>query len=114
MTKMLFILFTGLLSCSVMAGKITIEKSDSLIRNDIFDEKRARAEEYKQREAERTANNQYWSEQIDPSCGLLKDRYLIYFCATNGRYFKGYESGNKKQYRELSTSEVKKIRAEKD
>ena len=72
-----FIFFSNI----AVAGTITIEKSDSLIRNDIFDEKRARAEEYQQYEAERNAHNQYWSSQIDPSCALLKNRYLTYFCA---------------------------------
>ena len=110
-----FIMFilSSLLSLSLSAGKITIEKSDSLIRNDIFDEKRARAEEYKLREAERNENNRYWSSEINPSCGLLKNRYLIYFCASNRRYYKGYESTDKQKYRELSTSEVKKLRNEK-
>ena len=114
MKGILWFVFLGFLTSIVIAGTITIEKSDSLIRNDVFDEKRARAEEYKQREAERNANNETWSSQIDPSCGLLKNRYLVYFCASNGRYYKGYESDNKEQYRELSTSEVKKIRSEND
>ena len=114
MKAIIFFFLTILLSLPVLAGKITIEKSDSLIRNDVFDEKRARAEEYKLREAERNENNHRWSSQIDPSCGLLKNRYLVYFCATNGRYYKGYESGSQPQYRELSTQEVKKLRREKD
>lgn len=107
-------MLASLLSFPLFAGKITIEKSDSVIRNDIFDGKRERAEDYKRREAERNANNERWSSQIPLSCGLLKDNYLIYFCATNGRYYKGYESGNKPEYRELSSQEVKKIQNAKD
>ncbi len=114
MKSILIFTLASLLSLPLIAGKITIEKSDSLIRNDVFDEKRARAEEYKRLEAERNGNNRGWSSQIDPSCGLLKNRYLIYFCASNGRYYKGYEPGNQAEYRELSTQEVKKIRNTKD
>jgi hypothetical protein len=114
MKRILMFTLSSVLSLSANAGNITIEKNDSLIRNDIFDEKRVRAEEYKLNEEERNAQNSRWSSSIDPSCGLLKNRYLLYFCASNGRYYKGYESGNRPQYRELSTSEVKKIRNAKD
>ncbi|WP_022940486.1 hypothetical protein [Psychromonas hadalis] len=114
MQRILFIILVSLFSFSVFAGKITIEKSDSLIRNDVFDEKRERAEEYKRREAERNAENYRWSSSINPSCVLLKNRYLLYFCTSNGRYYKGDESNNRPQYRELSTQEVKKLRREKD
>ena len=114
MKAILFFTLSSLLSASLFAGKVTIEKSDSLIRNDVFDEKRERAEEYKLREAARNDNNHRWSSQIDPSCGLLKNRYLIYFCASNGRYYKGYKTSNKSEYRELSSSEVKEIRNTKD
>jgi hypothetical protein len=114
MTTVLFLIISSLLSFPVLAGNITIEKNDSLIRNDVFDGKRARAEEYKLREDERNANNHRWSSSIDPSCGLLKNRYLLYFCASNGRYYKGYETGSYPQYRELSTTEIKKIRNTKD
>ena len=114
MKVVLFIILTSLLVFPLYAGEITIEKSDSLIRNDVFDDKRARAEEYKQREAERNANNGYWSSSLDPSCALLRNRYFVYFCASNGRYYKGYEPESQPQYRELSTSEVKKLRNSKD
>ena len=77
MKAILFFTLSSLLSASLFAGKVTIEKSDSLIRNDVFDEKRERAEEYKLREADRNDNNHRWSSQIDPSCGLLKNRYLL-------------------------------------
>lgn len=106
--------FAMLLSFPLFAGNISIEKSDSLIRNDVFDEKRERAEDYQRREAERTENNNHWSTQINPSCGLLKNRYLVYFCASNGRYYKGYDLSSKPEYRELSASEVKKLRHSKD
>jgi len=114
MKRIIVIFISSLIGCSVLAGNITIEKSDSLIRNDIFDEKRVRAEEYKQYESERKTNNHYWTSQIDPSCGLIKNRYHIYFCASNSRYYKGYESGNKLQYRQLSDLEAKKIANEND
>lgn len=115
MFKKIFALLNLLIiSISLQAGTVTIEKSDSLIRNDLFDEKRVRAEEYKQYEFERKSNNHDWTSQIDPSCGLLKNRYLIYFCASNSRYYKGYESGNKLQYRQLSGLEAKKIANEND
>lgn len=109
MKAFLLLALFSLVPCSVLAGKINIEKNDSLIRNDVFDEKRERAEEYKRREKERYSNNHRWSSSIDPSCGLLKNSYLLYFCVSNGRYYKGYESGNHPQYRELSTSEVKEL-----
>ncbi|PKF62294.1 hypothetical protein CW745_06955 [Psychromonas sp. psych-6C06] len=114
MKNFLSLLIPALFPCIAFAGTITIEKSDSLIRNDVFDQKRARAEEYKQREAERNVDNEYWSTQIDPSCGLLRNRYLLYFCASNGRYYKGYESGEQREYRQLSNAEIKKIVDAKD
>ena len=58
MKSIAFLFFAALLSMGASAGKVTIEKSDSLIRNDLFDEKKDRAEEYKLREAERNENNQ--------------------------------------------------------
>ena len=70
--------------------------------------------DYKLREAQRNRKNDRWSSTIDPSCGLLKNRYLIYFCASNGRYYKAYESDHKREYRELSTSEVKNLGKGKD
>ncbi|WP_019616572.1 hypothetical protein [Psychromonas ossibalaenae] len=97
-----------LLSFSVNAGKVTIEKSDSLIRNDLFDQKRQRAEEYKEREDERNRNNEAWSYRLAPGCGLLRNHYLIYRCA-DGRYFKGYEDLEHQRYRQLSEQEVKKL-----
>lgn len=108
------LMLSALISLTVMAGSVTIEKSDSLIRNDLFDKKRERAEDYKLREAQRNRKNDRWSSTIDPSCGLLKNRYLIYFCASNGRYYKAYESDHKREYRELSTSEVKNLGKGKD
>ena len=110
--RLLFCL-SVLFSLSVSAGKITIEKSDSLIRNDLFDAKRERAQEYKVREEERKRSNEYWSSSIDPSCALLRNHYLIYRCA-NGFYYKGYERGNRKEYRELSNPELKKLLKRKD
>ena len=80
----------------------------------MFDEKRVRAAEYKQHEAGRKVNNHYWTAQIDPSCGLLEDTDLIYFCVANGRYYEVDKTTNKQQYRELSTTEVKKTHVEKD
>ena len=96
------------LSFSAGAGKVTIEKSDSVIRNDLFDQKRERAEEYKRREDERNHANQAWSYRLSPGCGLLRNHYLIYTCA-DGRYYKGYETLDRMQYRQLSDQEVTKL-----
>ncbi len=109
MKAIVFFVFASLFSFTLSAGKVSIETSASLIRNDLFDEKRERAEEYKRLENQRNSHNSAWSSSIDPSCGLLKKSYLLYFCVSNGRYYKGYESGNYPQYRELSTSEVKQL-----
>lgn len=103
-----FLVFTS--SC-VFAGKVTIEKGNSLIRNDLFDAKRERAEEYKRREKERDRNNSEWSESLDPSCGLWRNTYLIYMCG-NGRYYKGYETNEQIEYRELSSREIQALRSE--
>ncbi|GLS92500.1 hypothetical protein GCM10007916_35720 [Psychromonas marina] len=113
MSKKIIALLNIVVSFSLYAGEITIEKNDSLIRNELFDQKRTRAEQYKQDERERNTSNEYWITQIDPSCGLLKNNQLIYYCAVNGRYYKDEKTTNKRQYRELSTAEVKKIHAEK-
>jgi hypothetical protein len=114
MKKIILFFSVILISFPLLAGKITIEKNESLIRNDLFDEKRARAEEYKLNEDKRNAENSVWSSSIDPSCGLLKNHYLLYFCVANGGYYKGDKSGNSPQYRELSASEVEKIHNTKD
>lgn len=110
--RLLFCL-SVLFSLSVSAGKITIEKSDSLIRNDLFDAKRERVQEYKVWEEERKRNNEQWSFSIEPGCGLLRNHYLIYQCE-NGRYYKGYEIENRKEYRKLSNSEMNKLHIRKD
>lgn len=109
--KILILILLFLVSGTIFAGKVTIEKSSSVIRNDLFDEKRERAEDYKRREKERNQQNEVWSSSIDPSCGLWRNTYLIYMCG-NGRYFKGYETNGNVEYRELSTAEVKKLNDE--
>lgn len=103
----------NLRSFSVTAGKITIEKKDSLIRNDLFNEKRERAEEYKRREDERQFNNEAWLYRLAPECMLLRHHYLIYRCAA-GHYYKGYEIADKMQYRQLSEQEVKKLHSKRE
>ena len=107
--KLILMLLTVFLCGSAFAGKVSIIKSSSLIQNDLFDAKRARAKEYKQREKERNQNNSEWSTNIDPSCGLWRNTYLVYMCG-NGRYYKGYETNEQIEYRELSTREIKELR----
>lgn len=107
-------LCVSILPVMLSAGPITIEKNDSLYRNELFNEKRSRAEQYNRREAARDDQHRTWSSRLDPSCALLKDHYLIYFCANNGRYYKGGDPKLSPSFRALSTSEVKKIRNEKD
>ena len=68
----ILICLSFLFSFSASAGKITIEKSDSVIRNDLFNQKRERAEEYKRREDERKSNNEAWSYRLAPGCALLR------------------------------------------
>lgn len=89
------------------AGTITIEKSDSLIRNDVFDAKRERAEEYRRLEAQRQYNNWQWSTQIPPGCILLRNYYLIYRCS--GGFYKGYQQNSGYQYRQMSAQEVQQM-----
>ncbi len=72
MTRIIALLVTLIFSLPVNAGKITIEKSDSLIRNELFDAKRERAEEYKRLQEQRRINNRYWSDYLSPQCFLLK------------------------------------------
>jgi|GEM_PF-3081153 len=100
-----------MLSFPADAGQVTIEKRDSLIRNDLFEQKRERALEYKRREEERNANNLAWSYRLASECVLLKRHYLIYLCA-DGHYFKGYELENRSEYRKLSDQEVKLLQNE--
>jgi len=64
----IFICLSVVLSFSIGAGTITIEKNDSVIRNELFNEKRERAEAYK-----------------------------------------GHETLDRMQYRQLSELEVKKL-----
>lgn len=90
------------------AGTITIQKSDSVIRNDVFDAKRVRAEEYRRMEAQRQYNNLQWSTQIPPSCMLLRNHYLIYRCS-GGLFYKGYEQNSGYQYRQMSAEEVQQM-----
>jgi hypothetical protein len=97
------------LSFNLFAGKVTIEKKETLIRNELFDAKRARAKEYREREALRRDNNEEWSTGLNASCGLWRNRYLVYLCANN-RYYKGYEVNDHIEYRELSKNEVKQLK----
>lgn len=97
-----------LFSFSATAGKVTIEKSDSLIRNDLFQQKQIRAEQYKLRENERKKHNEIWLESLEGGCGLLTNAYLLYSCA-DGRYFQGEQQGDKLRYRPLSKQQVNKL-----
>ncbi len=106
--KVSLLSITLLLPVLSVAGEITIEKKSSLIRNDIFDQKRQRAQEYQAREKLRKEYNQHWSYRLPPECGLLPQYYLIYLCA-NGRYFKGYDVPSGLQYRQLHPDEVKQL-----
>ena len=101
----LLCLLSTLLSISSVAGDITIDKRDSVIRNDVFDEKRQRAEDYKENEKQREIDNQAWSYQLPLGCGLFRRLYLTYSCA-DGRFFRGHDGGERRQYRELSRSEI--------
>ncbi|MCK5818993.1 MAG: hypothetical protein KAH18_07005 [Psychromonas sp.] len=98
-----------LTSYCALAGKVTIEKRSSLIRNDLFDQKRARVQEYRRIEADRNRYNEQWSMRIDPSCGLWRNAYLVYMC-NDGRYYKGYTIDGNTQYRQLSTVEIKELK----
>ena len=115
---MKFIFLLMILSTSVWAGEVTIEKKDQLIRNDLFDKKHKRAEKYKIDEAKRNEDinvqNKRWLSEIDPGCSLYDNREFIYFCSANGRYYKGYNAGGKREYRELSPKEIKKHHRRKD
>ncbi len=99
-------------SLAALAGKVTIEKSSSLYRNDLFDKKRRRAEQYQRKEAKRNLDNEQWSTGIDPSCGLWRSAELIYMCA-KGRYYQGYKNNGQTKYRELSKDEVKELKNRK-
>lgn len=112
MALRLLLIFTVVLSFTAIAGDITIDKRDSAIRNDIFDDKRQRAEEYKENERQREINNQAWSYELPLGCGLFRRQYLTYSCA-DGRYFRGEESGARRQYRELSRSEIEVLNRKK-
>lgn len=104
----ILIFLSVLLSFSANAGKITVEKGDSLIRNELFDEKWERAAEYKRREDERKLNNEAWLYRLAPECALLRAHYLIYRCS-DGEYYKAYEAQDGLHYRKLSEKEVKKL-----
>lgn len=97
-----------LFSFSLTAGEVTIEKSDSLIRNDLFQQKRIRGEEYKQQEQQRRRDNQAWSESLAPSCVLFAAHYLIYSCV-DGSFFQAEQGEDKLRYRPLSKQQVNKL-----
>ena len=80
MLRILICLF-AFISVSASAGKVTVEKNESVIRNDLFNPKRERAMEYKRLEAQRQSANEAWSYRLTPECVLLRDYNLIYICA---------------------------------
>ncbi|WP_354623451.1 hypothetical protein [Psychromonas sp. MME2] len=108
MSLKLFVVLSLVLSLSCIAGEITIDKRDSVIRNDIFDAKRERAAEYKRNEEQRRINNQVWFYELPLGCAFFKRAYLIYRC-TDGRYLRGDDLNNKPRYRQLSPAEVETI-----
>jgi len=97
-----------LFSCCADAGQITVEKNDSVILNELFNQKRHRAEEYLRHEEQRKADSENWSYRLVPECLLLTGHYLIYSCA-DGDYYKAYEAPHGLQYRRLSEEELKKL-----
>jgi len=113
MLPRVLIFLVALCSFPTLAGKITIEKKDSVIRNDLFEQKRARAEAYQHSEENRRRNNEIWSYRLAPECVLLRHYYLIYRCAA-GQYYKGYQTPDKMQYRQLSEQEVKKLHSKSE
>ncbi|MDA7746641.1 hypothetical protein N8878_04835 [Psychromonas sp.] len=90
------------------AGEITIETNDSLFRNDLFDEKRERAEEYKRSEQERDMNNQQWYNVLPVGCVLYQSQYFIYRC-NQGQFYKGYNTESENKYRKLSETEISSL-----
>lgn len=91
------------------AGEITIETKDSIIRNDVFDEKRERADEYKRLEQERDIRNQNWFYTLPVGCGLYRHHASIYRCGS-GQFYKGVDDVNAGiKYRQLDQEESSQL-----
>ena len=69
------LMLSALISLTVMAGSVTIEKSDSLIRNDLFDKKRERASEKETLSGNNNVHNggpgQARSAVLEPELGVV-------------------------------------------
>jgi hypothetical protein len=103
--RAIFAIILSLLVINVDAGEVTINKQSSLINNQLFDQKRVRAEEYKQLEAERALNNQHWLDELPMNCFIYAEQYLTYECA-NGLFYKGYDINNQVKYQRLNNDQI--------
>jgi hypothetical protein len=99
------IILSLLVIINVDAGEVTINKQSSLINNQLFDQKRVRAAEYKQLEAERDLRNQNWLEELPTNCFIYAEQYLTYECG-NGLFYKGYDINNQIIYQRLNHDQI--------
>lgn len=107
--RAIFATILSLLVINVDAGEVTINKQSSLINNQLFDEKRIRAAEYKQLEAERALNNQNWLEELPINCFIYAEQYLTYKCG-NGLFYKGYDINSQVKYQRLNNDEISHLK----
>jgi len=102
---LLIAMILSLLSFNVFAGDVTITKSDQLINNQLFDQKKIRALEYKRLEELRELDNLQWFNTLPVACLLYQNKYLVYQCGKQ-IFYKGYELGNDIKYRKLNKKEI--------
>ena len=107
--RAIFATILSLLVINVDAGEVTINKQSSLINNQLFDQKRVRAAEYKKLEAERALSNQNWLEELPINCLIYAEQYLTYECG-NGLFYKGYDINNQVKYQRLNNDEISRLK----
>ncbi|AGH82120.1 hypothetical protein PCNPT3_10920 [Psychromonas sp. CNPT3] len=107
--KIQYMLLLSFFSVGACAGDIQIQTKDSLIRNDVFDAKRERIDAYREAQALQQLESQSLQLDISNVCMLLRREGVIYFCATNGHYYKQVIDNNNKYYQQLSPVKTLKM-----
>ena len=92
----------------VYAGEIRVERRDAVYNNDVFDDKRVRAEEYNRAEVERAYNNSHWYYMLPIGCVEYAGMNLIYRCG-DGLFYRGYNRDDGLEYQQLNQTQLNNL-----
>ena len=107
--KLIAMMILSSFSLNIFAGEVSITQSNTLINNQVFEQKEIRALEYKQREEQRVLDNFQWIYSLPSVCLLYQKQYLIYRCGKI-LFYRGYEFNGFIKYRLLTKNETLKLK----